>query len=263
MSSRMRSGSSVRGLSLVTMATSARSAAMRPISGRLPRSRSPPQPNTTINRPVREGSHRVDRALERIGGVRVVAQHGRPRVDDLQPARAPAASCRAAPRSSRGATPSAHAHAAAASALATLKSPISGSATSCGAPSNTSAKRLPSRRAAHVGRVHVGGARRPEAHRARRPRQRLPRGIVGVDHGDAVRRELLDEQRLGREVRLHRAVIVEMIAREVREHRRLEREPFDASLMQRVRRRLHRHGAHAAIVQRAQHALQLDRARAS
>ena len=45
------SGSSERGLSEVTIATSASSAATLPISGRFPRSRSPPAPKTTITRP--------------------------------------------------------------------------------------------------------------------------------------------------------------------------------------------------------------------
>ena len=46
------SGSSERGLSEVTIATSASSAATFPISGRFPRSRSPPAPKTTITRPA-------------------------------------------------------------------------------------------------------------------------------------------------------------------------------------------------------------------
>ena len=45
-SSMMASGSSLRGLSEVTTARSARREATSPISGRLPRSRSPPQPKT-------------------------------------------------------------------------------------------------------------------------------------------------------------------------------------------------------------------------
>ena len=47
-SARIAAGSSERGLSSVTMTTSAFSTAMRPMSGRLPRSRSPPQPKTQI-----------------------------------------------------------------------------------------------------------------------------------------------------------------------------------------------------------------------
>ena len=47
----MAFGSSVRGLSLVTMQKSARSAAILPIFGRLVLSRSPPQPNSATTRP--------------------------------------------------------------------------------------------------------------------------------------------------------------------------------------------------------------------
>ena len=46
------SGSSERGLSEVTIATSASRAAIAAICGRLPRSRSPPQPKTAITRPA-------------------------------------------------------------------------------------------------------------------------------------------------------------------------------------------------------------------
>ena len=52
-SSMIACGSSLRGLSEVTIATSESSVAIRPISGRLPRSRSPPQPKTVIRRPRR------------------------------------------------------------------------------------------------------------------------------------------------------------------------------------------------------------------
>jgi len=55
MAARIDSGSSLRGLSSVTIAMSAPRAAISPISGRLPRSRSPPQPNTRINRPLTSG----------------------------------------------------------------------------------------------------------------------------------------------------------------------------------------------------------------
>ena len=51
-SSMIARGSSLRGLSEVTIGTSESSAAIRPISGRLPRSRSPPQPKTQMSRPV-------------------------------------------------------------------------------------------------------------------------------------------------------------------------------------------------------------------
>ena len=47
----MLSGSSLRGLSLVITTASARRDAASPISGRLPGSRSPPQPITQVTRP--------------------------------------------------------------------------------------------------------------------------------------------------------------------------------------------------------------------
>src|SRR5437588_1603512 len=47
---RMAAGSSLRGLSSVTITRSASRAAIAPIIGRLPASRSPPQPNTTMRR---------------------------------------------------------------------------------------------------------------------------------------------------------------------------------------------------------------------
>ena len=50
MSATIASGSSERGLSEVTITSSAPAAAIAPMRGRLPRSRSPPQPNTQITR---------------------------------------------------------------------------------------------------------------------------------------------------------------------------------------------------------------------
>ena len=47
---RIFAGSSLRGLSSVTMTTSDRRVATAPISGRLPWSRSPPAPNTVMSR---------------------------------------------------------------------------------------------------------------------------------------------------------------------------------------------------------------------
>jgi hypothetical protein len=53
MASMMRCGSSERGLSLVITTRSAIALAISPIIGRLPGSRSPPQPNTHTRRPRR------------------------------------------------------------------------------------------------------------------------------------------------------------------------------------------------------------------
>ena len=73
----------------------------RPSAGRLPRSRSPPQPNTTMSRLAREWPHRLERALERVGRVRVVAQHRRPLVDHAPAGPAPAACVRSRARDRR------------------------------------------------------------------------------------------------------------------------------------------------------------------
>jgi hypothetical protein len=54
-SARIRSGSSVRGLSLVATTRSLQRATPSAIRGRLARSRSPPQPNTVISRPPVSG----------------------------------------------------------------------------------------------------------------------------------------------------------------------------------------------------------------
>ena len=54
-SARIAAGSSLRGLSSVTSVKSARRVAISPITGRLPRSRSPPQPNTTTSLPLANG----------------------------------------------------------------------------------------------------------------------------------------------------------------------------------------------------------------
>ena len=51
-SATIAAGSSERGLSEVTIVTSASAAEIAPICGRLPRSRSPPQPNTAISAPL-------------------------------------------------------------------------------------------------------------------------------------------------------------------------------------------------------------------
>jgi hypothetical protein len=80
MSSMMASGSSVRGLSLVTRSGRPGARRRRAMRGRLVLSRSPPQPKRTMSRP-RHSGRRVVRALaEGVVGVGVVDQDGeRPR----------------------------------------------------------------------------------------------------------------------------------------------------------------------------------------
>ena len=71
-SSMIFSGSSLRGLSEVTITRSLSRAATAPISGRLVRSRSPPQPKTVMIRPGRQRPRGLEQILQRVVGVRVV-----------------------------------------------------------------------------------------------------------------------------------------------------------------------------------------------
>ena len=64
----MACGSSERGLSEVTIARSLRRAAISPMSGRLVRSRSPPQPKTQMIRSA-VSSRRAESACSRASGV--------------------------------------------------------------------------------------------------------------------------------------------------------------------------------------------------
>ena len=82
-----RAGSSLRGLSSVTMTPSASRAAMSPIIGRLPGSRSPPQPNTTTRRRRTKGRKRLERLFERVGLVGIVDEDRRAmrRADEVEP----------------------------------------------------------------------------------------------------------------------------------------------------------------------------------
>ena len=66
------SGSSERGLSLVSTTKSLPSAAACPISGRLARSRSPPHPNNVMTRLGFEPARHRDGVAQRVVGVRVV-----------------------------------------------------------------------------------------------------------------------------------------------------------------------------------------------
>ena len=85
----MSSGSSERGLSDVSTTKSLSSAAAMPISGRLVRSRSPPQPNSVITRPARQLRGDLNHVAQRVVGVGVVHddQKRLPFVDAFEPAR--------------------------------------------------------------------------------------------------------------------------------------------------------------------------------
>jgi hypothetical protein len=87
--SMMAKGSSPRGLSEVSTTTSLPAPAARPISGRLLRSRSPPQPNMVITRPPL-WAHKLarygDDIAQGVVGVGVVDHHGKilPAIDRLE-----------------------------------------------------------------------------------------------------------------------------------------------------------------------------------
>jgi len=96
-----------------------------------------------------------------------------------------------------------------------------------------------------------------------RPRPRvegeLPaESVVDIDHPrhQVVSRE---QPRLGRAVAVHRAVIVEMIAREIGEHRGVEPHGAHARLVERMRGDFHRHVRGAFAAQLFQSALHRNR----
>ena len=125
-SAMIANGSSLRGLSEVSTARSARRVAIAPIKGRLARSRSPPQPKTTITRPPRARPQRARREdlLDSLRGVGVVDHdRGTDAVGHrFQPPGGPVAAERPAAMVAVG-TPSARAAPAAARAFATFISP--------------------------------------------------------------------------------------------------------------------------------------------
>ena len=128
---RIAAGSSLRGLSSVTITRSAFSAAIAPIIGRLPGSRSPPQPNTTTSLPRRIGPQRLQRLGQRVGLVGVVDEDRRAvrLADQFEPALGALQALRAPRTRARGSLPVAIARPAATSAFSTWKSPTSGSRT--------------------------------------------------------------------------------------------------------------------------------------
>jgi hypothetical protein len=93
--------------------------------------------------------------------------------------------------------------------------------------------------------------------RARSGDQRASERIACVDDGRAEAGPV-HEPRLGCTVRGERAMVVEVIAGEIREQRDVECDAIDAALVETVRRHLHRDGsgaiAHPLREQRVQHA---------
>ena len=218
-------GSSVRGLSEVSTTTSLARAAASPMSGRLPRSRSPPQPKTVMSAPGRERAEGGEQTLERVGRVGVV--------DDDGEARARRSARRAPAAAPPTATP------AAMSSGARRRAPTrwprrAAMFSTCGAPTSglANGRRLAAeterprgclracsrpRRAGRRRRLAPDAhARRPDPRRRaarppRRRRSRPPRRSRLARRGQ----QLEEEPRLGGVVRLHVAVEIEMVARQV------------------------------------------------
>ena len=169
--------------------------------------------------------------------------------------RAPAAASPSACAMRPGFHPSDQSTAADATALDTLKSPKMGSATDALAVRRAQGELHPPGAHAHVLRRHVRVPRplHPEAHRAAdRRRHVAPRGVVRVQHGGARGLEQVEEAQLGVAVRLHRPVVVQVVAGQVGEHRRVEAGRGHPRLVQRVRRNLHRHPRHPLVQEPAQ-----------
>ena len=88
--------------------------------------------------------------------------------------------------------------------------------------------------------------------------QAAPGGVVEIDHRMRQRRPV-EQHRLRRFVALHRAVIVEMVARQVGEQRDVDLHAVQPSLLEPDRRHFHRQRARTGIEQRADLALQRHR----
>ena len=223
MARRIAAASSERGLSSVTTTMSASRAAISPMIGRLPASRSPPQPKATMSLPLRIGPQRAQNLVERIGLMRVI---------DDRPARLAARRpVRAGPARPR--------------AFRARRAPALARACDDAEPGGDKRvrglERAGERQREREDRAFVGdfearrhsvrlGADEPQA-RAFSPRRehaQPPRGAsgenlvgdvaVGVDDGvSATFEQTLEELQLGRKIVRHRRVIVEMVAREVGE----------------------------------------------
>ena len=243
-------GSSVRGLSLVTTLTSARRATASPIGARLAASRSPPQPKTHQTRPAVDGANGVEHARERVGRVRVVDEHGHVvarAVAALEATRRARLARRARRPRARDRAPSACAMPSATSRFSRLCAPdearreahVAGRR----AHDRPRARRVEADVAGRDLRVRRRGVRpRADAHErrlhppdaGRRPNASSTFRTAAPGPSSVKRRALV----VG--VRLHRAVEVEVVLREVRERGDANVDAAHAAERERVRRDLHR-----------------------
>jgi hypothetical protein len=90
---------------------------------------------------------------------------------------------------------------------------------------------------------------------ARAVEEALAEGVVGVDHADAQSRPR-EQLRFRGAIGRHRGVIVEMIARQIREQGDVERDTVDPALVDAVRGHLHHCGLRARRAVIGEHLLQ-------
>ena len=255
---RMKSGDSSRGLSLVTTTCSASLIAIAPISGRLPASRLPPQPNTHQSLPPRSaasGRERGQRLLQRVGRVRVVdddlglrrqRRRCRPAASGPAPASArrrprPLRRGRRRGRAARRASPAGWRRCSRRSAawrwprssrLRGRRRPGPRGRSGCSRRRRRAAPRVETVQVSTGGRRERGG-------------ELDPLRIVEVDHRGAQARPG-EELRLGLPVGDHVAVVVEVVLGEVGEHRHRHPGAGEAVLGDADRRRLDRAAREAA-----------------
>ena len=189
----------------------------------------------------RDFANRLQRALERIRGVRIVAEnHARIHGDALHPA----GNLRRG-RQSFGDLARWHLEPKRAGGdarrigdvEATEQWQRNGIAPLLGDQREPSAPRID----VHVRRRHVGlGSQCRESDAACRLWQATPRGIIGVDDGKAGIGEIADELCLGGKIGFERLVIIEVIAGQVREDGGAKHESVDSTLIEAVGRDLHR-----------------------
>ena len=243
--SRIARGSSVRGLSLVTIGEVGVARRPRaPIFGRLVGSRSPPQPNTHDQPPARQRPQRRQHPLERVGRVRVVDEDADAAsfVDALEPPRHAAHAAERRARSPRAASPSADADADGERQVLHVVVRRRAASAARSAPTGVANSRVDAvdrlRRRASP-RTSARAARRRHAQRA--PARRAqpcasPYSSSMLTTATPSSVEVLAEQpRLGVAVRLHRAVEIEVVLRQVGERRDAKAHAVEPPERERVR----------------------------
>ena len=257
-------GSSLRGLSEVTIGTSLPASAARPISGRLARSRSPPQPKTQITRPSVSSARGEERAGQRVGRVRIVDddQERLTLVDWLEPAGDPAdarhAACDRLVREAEQ-LPGGHGreHVLDVEATEQRRRHVDPADTH---PRSSRADLEPLGAKVGIGRVDRERRERRNAQDTELLGEPASVWIVDVD-GRGRRLVGHEQAALGVVVRLHRAVQVEVVLAQVREREHREADAGEALQLRTMRGRLERAAPVTGVEHLPEDALEVDRLR--